>query len=160
MKVFWSSFLPVSRTFSALITTTKSPVSTCGVKIAFSLPRRRFAAFTATRPRTWFWASIIHHLRGTSLALAENVFIGSGRARKVWVNERGVNRMLGEFMALNWRVREREGAAGGTGPAYNYYNALLCPFSSGCLLCCHFLDPRRRWKNRRRIFRARGHSGN
>src|SRR3954454_21910054 len=76
------------------MTTTKSPVSTCGVKIAFSLPRNKFAAFTATAPRTWSFASITHHLRGTSLALAENVFIGSGRARKLWVKQGGVNRML------------------------------------------------------------------
>lgn len=31
MYSFWTSFLPVSATFSALITTTKSPVSTLGV---------------------------------------------------------------------------------------------------------------------------------
>jgi len=33
------------------------------------------AAFTATFPSTWSAASITHHLCGTSLALAENVFI-------------------------------------------------------------------------------------
>src|SRR5206468_11601791 len=75
MYVFCSSFFPVSRTFSALMTITKSPVSTCGVKTVFSLPRNRFTAFTATLPSTWSAASITHHLRGTSLALAENVFI-------------------------------------------------------------------------------------
>src|ERR1700757_1742141 len=58
------------------MTITKSPVSTCGVKTAFSLPRNSFAAFTATFPSTWSWASMTHHFRGTSLALAENVFIG------------------------------------------------------------------------------------
>src|SRR5919197_977964 len=84
MKVFCSSFFPVSRTFSALITITKSPVSTCGVKIVFSLPRNKLAAFTATLPSTWFLASMTHHLRGTSLALAENIFITAGkRARKL-----------------------------------------------------------------------------
>src|SRR5204862_3609875 len=57
------------------MTITKSPVSTCGVNTVFSLPRNRFAAFTATPPSTWSAASITHHLRGTSLALAENVFI-------------------------------------------------------------------------------------
>src|SRR5437899_10291942 len=75
MKVFCSSFFPVSRTLSALMTITKSPVSMCGVKTVFCLPRNRVAAFTATFPSTWFLASITHHLRGTSLALAENVFI-------------------------------------------------------------------------------------
>src|SRR5262249_51021800 len=67
---------PVSRTFSALMTITKSPVSTCGVKTVLSLPRSRFAAFTATFPSTWSWASMTHHLCGFSLVLAENVFIG------------------------------------------------------------------------------------
>src|SRR5919106_4522845 len=79
MQLFWFSFLPVNRTFSALITTTKSPVSTCGVRIVFSLPRSKLAAFTATRPNTWSLASITHHLRGTSQAFAENVFIGRKR---------------------------------------------------------------------------------
>src|SRR5216110_1952899 len=75
MNVFCSSFLPVTRTLSALMTITKSPVSTCGVKTVFSLPRNRLAAFTATFPSTWSAASITHHLCGTSLALAENVCI-------------------------------------------------------------------------------------
>src|SRR5439155_7050964 len=65
------------------MTTTKSPVSTCGVKMAFSLPRSNLAAFTATWPSTWPLASIIHHLRGTSLALAEKVFIRAEKARKL-----------------------------------------------------------------------------
>src|SRR6266508_3149120 len=79
MLLFLSFFFPVNLTFSALITTTKSPVSTCGVKIAFSLPRNKLAAFTATCPSTWSLASITHHLRGTSLAFAEKVFIGRKR---------------------------------------------------------------------------------
>ena len=65
------------------MTTTKSPVSTCGVKMAFSLPRSNLAAFTATWPSTWPLASITHHLRGTSLALAEKVFIRAEKARKL-----------------------------------------------------------------------------
>src|SRR5439155_26240285 len=65
------------------MTTTKSPVSTCGVKMAFSLPRSNLAAFTATWPSTWFLASITHHLRWTSWALAEKVFIRAERARKL-----------------------------------------------------------------------------
>src|SRR5439155_23655236 len=83
MYLFCSSFFPVSRTFSALMTTTKSPVSTCGVKIIFSFPRNKLAAFTATWPSTWFLASITHHLRGISLALAEKVFIRAEKARKL-----------------------------------------------------------------------------
>src|SRR6476469_6935936 len=63
---------------------TKSPVSTCGVKTVFSLPRKRFAAFTATFPNTWSEASITHHLRGTSLALAENVFIFEKGHENYW----------------------------------------------------------------------------
>src|SRR6266853_4039309 len=61
------------------MTTTKSPVSTCGVKIVFAFPRNKLAAFTATWPSTWSLASITHHLRGTSLALAEKVFIRAER---------------------------------------------------------------------------------
>src|SRR5205814_7198832 len=83
MKLFCSSFFPDTRTLSALMTTTKSPVSTCGVKIVFSLPRNKLAALTATWPNTWSFASITHHLRGTSLALAENVFITAEKARKL-----------------------------------------------------------------------------
>src|SRR3712207_1580833 len=93
------------------MTTTKSPVSTWGVKIGFSLPRRRLAALTATRPSTWSLASMIHHLRGTSLALAENVFIRAERARKLRAS-------AGMSTA---------GAAESTGTAaaYNHYNEPL-----------------------------------
>src|SRR3989442_4701427 len=38
--LFRSSFLPVKTTFSALTTTTKSPVSMCDVKVGLTLPRR------------------------------------------------------------------------------------------------------------------------
>src|SRR6266478_5681780 len=93
MKLFCSSFFPVSRTFSALITITKSPVSTCGVKTVFSLPRKRFAAFTATFPSTASFASISHHWRGTSVALAENVFILGKRARKLLAAQVDVNQL-------------------------------------------------------------------
>src|SRR6266567_331981 len=82
MYLFCSSFFPVNRTFSALMTTTKSPVSTCGVKIVFAFPRNKLAAFTATWPRIWSLASITHHLRGTSLALAEKVFIRAEKGTK------------------------------------------------------------------------------
>src|SRR3712207_6735291 len=97
------------------MTTTKSPVSTWGVKIAFSLPRRRLAALTATRPSTWLLASMIHHLRGTSLALAENVFMAAERARKLWVRGGGVNRGF---------TLVRAGKAG-TAAAYNCHNEQL-----------------------------------
>src|SRR5947207_14673306 len=62
--------------------------------MAFSLPRKRLAAFTATWPRIWLLASMIHHLRGTSLAFAENVFIRAERARKLRVGWGGVNCLL------------------------------------------------------------------
>src|SRR6266436_3402834 len=65
------------------MTTTKSPVSTCGVKMVFAFPRNKLAAFTATWPSTWPFASITHHLRETSLALAEKVFIRAEKARKL-----------------------------------------------------------------------------
>jgi hypothetical protein len=55
------------------------------------LPRSKLAAFTATFPSTWSLASISHHLRGTSLALAENVFIARKRAQKLRERQRPVN---------------------------------------------------------------------
>ena len=70
------SFLPLSVTFSALTTMTKSPVSTCGVKIALCLPRSSTAALAATRPRGWSWASMSHHLRSTSCGLGGKSFHG------------------------------------------------------------------------------------
>src|SRR5258705_13302020 len=73
------------------MTMTKSHVSTCRVKTAFSLPRSRLAALTATLPSTWSVASISLQLRGTSLALAENVFISGKRARKLRGRQGPVN---------------------------------------------------------------------
>src|SRR5438128_4264401 len=74
--------------------------------MAFSLPRKRLAAFTATWPRIWLLASMIHHLRGTSLAFAENVFIRAERARKLRVGWRGVNCLLtGVLSALGSMLR-------------------------------------------------------
>src|SRR5437870_3638144 len=90
MYLFCSSFFPVSRTFSALMTITKSPVSTWGVKIAFSLPRNKLAAFIAIWPSTWSLASITHHLRETSVTLAEKVFIRAEKARKLRAVPRSV----------------------------------------------------------------------
>src|SRR6266567_2149931 len=101
MYVFCSSFFPESRTLSALMTITKSPVSTCGVNTVFCLPRNRLAAFTATFPSTWFLASITHHLRGTSLALAENVFITAEKARKLRDVPRSVKYSLQIRLALS-----------------------------------------------------------
>src|ERR1700730_13279139 len=43
--------------------------------MAFPLPRRIFAAVTATRPSDRSLASMMYHFRDTSLALAEKVFI-------------------------------------------------------------------------------------
>src|SRR5437762_9368384 len=97
MYLFCSSFFPVNRTFSALMTTTKSPVSTCGVRIVFSLPRNKLAAFTATRPKTWSLASITHHLRGTSLAFAEKVFIGRKRHENYARRQKVSNFRGGQF---------------------------------------------------------------
>src|SRR6266571_943464 len=81
------------------MTTTKSPVSTCGVKIVFSLPRNKLAALTATWPSTWSFASITHHLRGTSLALAENVFITAEKARKLRDAAGSVKSTVNTFLA-------------------------------------------------------------
>jgi hypothetical protein len=61
------------------------------VKIVFPLPRNKLAAVTATRPSTWSLASMSHHLRDTSLALAENVFFTAEKARKLRATQVAVN---------------------------------------------------------------------
>src|SRR5438270_2591830 len=96
--------------------------------MAFSLPRKRLAAFTATWPRIWLLESMIHHLRGTSLAFAENVFIRAERARKLRVGWGGVNCLLnGARPDDAARVRTRNGTA----VAYNCHKCTpLSPRSS------------------------------
>src|SRR5271167_1469338 len=59
--------------------------------MALCLPRRRTAAFSATRPTTWLSASIMCHLRSTCSALALKVFIGS---RKLSHDARGVSKIF------------------------------------------------------------------
>ena len=63
--VFVWSFLPVKRTRSALVTTTNSPESMCGVYSGRCLPRRMLAMVTARRPTTWSFASITSQRRLT-----------------------------------------------------------------------------------------------
>src|SRR6202022_2633003 len=70
-------FLPVSLTFSALITTTKSPQSACGVKIGLCLPRRTLAMVVAARPSTLSFTSMTSQLRWTVSLLPITVFIAS-----------------------------------------------------------------------------------
>jgi hypothetical protein len=53
--------LPVIATLSALMITTKSPVSMCGVNIGLCLPRSSTAAWVASRPRTTSVASMTCH---------------------------------------------------------------------------------------------------
>src|SRR5438270_2129303 len=86
------------------MTITKSPVSTCGVKIALSLPRSRLAALTATRPSNWSSASMSHHLRDTSVALAEKVFILGKRAQTVWVTQGDVNPATTDYLDSSSRL--------------------------------------------------------
>ncbi|CAA7623640.1 exported hypothetical protein [Magnetospirillum sp. UT-4] len=69
------SFLPVSFTFSALMTMTFSPMSTWGVKVGRCLPRRRMAMTLARRPRTTPSASITTHFFCTSDGLTLKVFM-------------------------------------------------------------------------------------
>src|SRR3954469_2681667 len=73
--VLRSFFLPVTRSFATLTTTTKSPVSTCGVYSGLCLPRRRIAIWVAILPRTLFWASTTTQPCWTSSAFAVYVFI-------------------------------------------------------------------------------------
>ena len=64
------AFLPVNFTLSALITITKSPVSTCGVNVGLFLPRSTEATTADRRPKGTSVASTTYHLRSTSPALA------------------------------------------------------------------------------------------
>src|SRR5437588_686740 len=68
-------FLPVSRTLSALTTTTKSPQSACGVKIGLCLPRSTLAMVVAARPSTLSFTSMTTQLRWTVFLLPITVFI-------------------------------------------------------------------------------------
>src|SRR3982750_2854707 len=76
-------FLPVRRTFSALITTTKSPQSACGVNIGLCLPRSSVAMVVAARPSTLSFTSMTTQLRWTVFLLPITVFIcGDSENRK------------------------------------------------------------------------------
>src|SRR5262249_43693777 len=55
-----------SATLLALMTTTKSPVSTCGAKVGLCLPRSSVAAWVARRPSTTSDASMTCHSRSIS----------------------------------------------------------------------------------------------
>src|SRR6476661_3884663 len=65
--------MPVVFSFSALITTTWSPVSRNGVYFGFSLPIKMRATCDATRPRARPEASTTYHLRAISPALGKYV---------------------------------------------------------------------------------------
>src|SRR6266496_641811 len=65
--------MPVILIFSALITTTWSPVSRNGVYLGFSLPIKMRAICEATRPRALPEASTTYHLRAISPALGKYV---------------------------------------------------------------------------------------
>src|SRR3954466_5322183 len=93
------SFLPVTRTFSALITTTKSPASRCSVKTGLFFPRKISATCTARRPRTAPLASITCHLRWSKFTLGKCVFISNPEQRSGETTKQisQVNRELEEF---------------------------------------------------------------
>src|SRR5687768_742762 len=57
------------------MTTTLSPMSTCGVNVGLCFPRRRIATSVASRPTTRFSASIRTHFFSTSAGFAEKVFM-------------------------------------------------------------------------------------
>src|SRR5438552_9220986 len=116
------------------MTITKSPVSTCGVKIAFSLPRSRLAALTATRPSTWSSASMSHHLRDTSVALAEKVFILGKRTQTVWVTQGDVNPATTDYLDSSSRLNIAQNRPWlATEPPYNvgpFYETTIFPMST------------------------------
>src|SRR3546814_12637400 len=68
---------PVNATFSALMTMTLSPQSTCGVNDGLCLPRRMLAMIDATRPTTRPSASISTHFFSTVAAFADAVVLVS-----------------------------------------------------------------------------------
>src|SRR5437773_1479826 len=116
------------------MTITKSPVSRCGVKVALSLPRSRLAALTATRPSTWSSASMSHHLRDTSVALAEKVFILGKRAQKIWVTQGDVNPATTDYLDSSSRLNIAQNRPWlATEPPYNvgpFYETTIFPMST------------------------------
>src|SRR5438105_15845131 len=56
------------------MTTTKSPLWRCGVKVGLCLPRKICAICDARRPSTWPSASMIYQFGSSSEALALYVF--------------------------------------------------------------------------------------
>jgi hypothetical protein len=62
--------LPVTEIFSALTTTTKSPVSQCGVYSGFVFPRSASAICVARRPSVWPAASTTSQLRSRVAGVA------------------------------------------------------------------------------------------
>ena len=89
------------------------------------------------RPSTWLLASIIHHLRGTSLAFAEKVFIGAEKARKLRARWVGVNWLFrGSSGSVKGSIR---GASGrGWRPELLIITIMSRPFRSVCPVhaCC------------------------
>src|SRR5439155_8670475 len=106
-------FLPVSRTFSAFTTTTKSPQSAWGVKVGLCLPRKTLAMVVATRPSTWSFTSMTTQLRWTVRLLPITVFIRalSKRAAFSTGSESGCQRSArgGLFPKTTGTCRKDEG---------------------------------------------------
>src|SRR5215470_987083 len=72
---FCSAFRPVSFTFDAFTTTTKSPPSRWGVNVGLCFPRISCATALASRPSGTPLASTTCQSWVTSLCFAEKVFI-------------------------------------------------------------------------------------
>src|SRR5215472_14769953 len=75
MNFLLVSFLPVTKTFSALMTTTKSPASRWGVYTGLFLPRKILATWAASRPKTAPSALMTCHLRWSKFTFGRYVFI-------------------------------------------------------------------------------------
>src|SRR4051812_33263415 len=89
MYSFFCHLLPVSRTFSAFTTTTKSPVSAWGVKVGLCLPRSMLAICVAARPRTLSFTSTTTQFRWAVCLLNIRVFIEGPRASRGRAAEKG-----------------------------------------------------------------------
>src|SRR5579859_5194345 len=76
------SFFPVTITFSAFTTMTKSPASRCGVYTGLFLPRKIFATWAARRPRTAPSALMTCHLRWSKFTVGRCVFISNPEQKR------------------------------------------------------------------------------
>src|SRR3954462_13327285 len=87
------------RSFATLTTTTKSPVSTCGVYSGLFLPRRRAAIWVASRPSTLPCASTTNQPCLISPVFAVNVVISFRSAFREKLRILPINGAASDYIA-------------------------------------------------------------